>query len=525
MKQEVSKKIVTALSWALLSLSSSAYSAADPIKRLLDLQLKKGIITQQEYDEFMEATAADAATASHAPPAQATAPAAVPSAAKPGSLAHSTENTPSAPNAQGIAVVSTDTLKVEVFGTVDVSAGYTSKSLVPSGEMPTSIGPWISGGVKVSPAQAQYMTGQYGLFNSALSTSSWGIRANRDIGEGRKVFVLMDSAFNPITGQLTDQSHNQSVNSRYATTAYATSSLNGQLFGKEAYIGFSDPENGRVTVGRNNNFFLDVLNKYAPLQKAGLLTPYGNGVYGGGGGISENARVDNSVKYTNKFGNLNVGVMYGLGGNGGLKRGSQGAVGVIGYETSRYGVQFAYQQFKDVLKTGSDSSTANGIDLTAYDLKAALLVGKYKVNDSFRMQSGFQLTTASNATPDANIPFINNLYGEDVVPGKSRAYVGDDVKINTYHIGGDYDINEKWNVGLAYYYVDLPKFTSASSASFKGGALDALSGLAVYKLYQGTDLYGGFVITHYSGPGFADTSSYVFARNIFTAATGVRFRF
>ena len=82
--------------------------------------------------------------------------------------------------------------------------------------------------------------------------------------------MLLDSAFNPITGQLTDQSHNQSVNARYPTTAYATSSLNGQLFSKEAYLGLSDTERGRLTFGRNNNFTLDVMNRYAPLQKAGL---------------------------------------------------------------------------------------------------------------------------------------------------------------------------------------------------------------------------------------------------------------
>jgi len=42
----------------MMSLSGAVY-ADDPIKRLLDLQLRKGIITQQEYDEFMSATGED----------------------------------------------------------------------------------------------------------------------------------------------------------------------------------------------------------------------------------------------------------------------------------------------------------------------------------------------------------------------------------------------------------------------------------------------------------------------------------
>src|SRR5258707_1302470 len=161
----------------------------------------------------------------------------------------------------GIAVVKTDNFKVEVFGTIDLSIGYTSHSLVQSGEMPTSIGPYISGGVRYPrttptgpggaqvPYPASNMSSQKGLFNSALSTSSWGIRATRDIGaDGLKAFIVLDSAFNPATGQLTDQSQNESINSRYPTTAYATSSLNGQLFAKEAVGGFSGDKWGRITL-------------------------------------------------------------------------------------------------------------------------------------------------------------------------------------------------------------------------------------------------------------------------------------
>src|SRR6188768_161757 len=46
------------LAVGMMSLSGAAH-ADDPIKRLLDLQLKKGIITQEEYDEFMSATRAE----------------------------------------------------------------------------------------------------------------------------------------------------------------------------------------------------------------------------------------------------------------------------------------------------------------------------------------------------------------------------------------------------------------------------------------------------------------------------------
>ncbi|MFO1322332.1 MAG: porin [Burkholderiales bacterium] len=520
----------------------------DPVRRLLDLQLRKGIITREEYDEFMAAGGGKAA----APVAGTAAPAATPppAPAKPADAVRDGVK-PTAPAGTGLTLVNTDALKIEFFGTLDVSVGYTSQALVPSGEMPTSIGPSVSGGVKtpyrynnngtVALYPQSNMRGQVGLFNSALSTSSWGIRATRDLGNGRKAFVLLDSAFNPVTGQITDQTHNQSVNSRYPTTAYATSSLNGQLFGKEAYVGLSDTAAGRVTVGRNNNFLLDVLNRYAPLGKSGLFVPYGNGVFGGGGGISENARVDNSIKYTHAIGRLNVGVMHGFGGTGGLKHGAEGTAGVIGYETDRVGVQFVVQTFKDLLKTGVSPNVDNTIDLTAYDQRALLLAGKASVTDRLHVQAGVQQVRLFAASGDPNIPHIGNLYGETV--STSKEYVGETIRINTHHLGFDYDLTDRLNLAGAYTFIDLPaySFGTNNASRYRGGRIQAWSGLALYKLFKNTDLYAGLVYTHYSGEAFQDdlgsgaigsawnnsTSKQgsIYANDVFTTAAGIRFRF
>lgn len=545
----------------MMSLSGMA-QADDAIKRLLDLQLKKGIITQQEYDEFMAATARDAAAAEQAgarnangnqtgtpqnPPVNPAASAATLAPAQPLEPAPATVPARDAAGTepstdQGVPVIKTDSLKVEVFGTIDLSVGYTSHSLVQNGEMPTSIGPYISGGVRYPrttptgpggapvPYPASNMSSQVGLFNGALSTSSWGIRATRNIGpDGLKAFIVLDSAFNPATGQLTDQSHNQSLNSRYPTTAYATSSLNGQLFAKEAVGGFSGDKWGKITFGRNTNPINDVLNGYAPMQKAGLFEIYGNGVYGAGGGLSENGRVDSSAKYQYKIGKVNFALLYGLGSTGGLRRGAQGFAGNIGYETNRFGLQFVYEEFKDLLKTSTDATLSNVIDLTAYDQKAAMLAVKYRWTDRFHMQTGVQQARLSAPTPDPNIPFISNLYGEDV--GKSAAYVGQTQKINVGHLGFDYDLSEKLNISTAYMYVGFPKYDFGTPVAgrfpshYPGGAIDAWGGLATYRMYKGTTLYAGTIFSHYRGPAFESNSTTVFVHDIFTAATGFRFRF
>ncbi len=559
----VREQVAVAMAVGMMTLCSASY-ADDPIKRLLDLQLKKGIITQEEYDEFMSATGADSTapveTQKKAEPAAATRPengpgqptavvAPVPvvteNKAEPtkqaGSSVNPTSKGPISTSGEGgVAVLTTDNFKVEVFGTIDLSVGYTSHSLVQSGEMPTSIGPYISGGVRYPrttptgpggaqvPYPASNMSSQTGIFNSALSTSSWGIRATRDIGaDGLKAFVVLDSAFNPATGQLTDQSHNEALNSRYPTTAYATSSLNGQLFAKEAVGGFSGDKWGRISVGRNTNQINDVLNGYAPLQKAGLFSIYGNGVYGAGGGISENGRVDNSVKYSHKLGDINFGLLYGFGANGGLKHGNEGYSTNLGYENKRFGVQLVYQQFKDVLKTSTDNTLSNFIDLTAYDQTAVLLSAKYKLTDELHVQAGGQQARLRTASPDPNIPFIGNLYGEDVAAGKSTAYVGHVQKINIAHLGFDYDFTPKLNAGLAYMWIGLPRFDSGPTLTthYLGGYIDAWGGLLTYQWFKGVSLYTGAIFSHYRGDAFESNSTTIFIHDIFTASTGFRLRF
>ncbi len=553
-----------ALAVGIMSLSGVVH-ADDAVKRLLDLQLKKGIITQEDYDEFMSATAHDAhptaetgkkdeigsqpplpdnGTGKSAPGDDSGAKAAMEKKADTGKQTSPPDSAVSKGSAdsQGVTVIKTDTSKVEVFGTIDLSVGYTSHSLVQSGEMPTTIGPYISGGVRYPrttptgpggtavPYPASNMSSQTGLFNSALSVSSWGIRASRDIGaDGFKAFAVLDSAINPATGQLTDQSHNQSTNSRYPTTAYATSSLNGQLFAKEAVGGFSQDKWGKIAFGRNTNPISDVLTTYAPLQKAGLFSVYGNGVYGAGGGLSENGRIDNSVKYQNKIGDVNFGLLYGFGGTGGLQEGAQGYAGSIGYETDRFGIQLVYEEFKDLLKTSTDATVSNVINLTAYDQKALLIAAKYKLTDRLHTQIGAQQARLSEPTPDPNIPFISNLYGENV--NKSTAYVGQEQKINIAHLGFDYDLTDKLNASTAYMWIGLPKYDFGTPVAgnfpshYLGGYIDAWGGLVTYRLYKGVTIYSGAIFTHYRGSAFDSTSTTIYVHDIFTASTGFRFRF
>ena len=104
-------------------------NAADPIKRLLDLQLKKGIITQQEYDEFMQELMQVDAPVPVTPPVHQAKETAQVSVSKEVTVAESVKPAVSARNARlpyekptgNVSMGEPDTLKVDFFANIDVA--------------------------------------------------------------------------------------------------------------------------------------------------------------------------------------------------------------------------------------------------------------------------------------------------------------------------------------------------------------------------------------------------------------------
>jgi predicted porin len=427
------------------------------------------------------------------------------------------------------ALVNTGSSTLAVFGTIDVAYGTVSNSLPPNQYSPTSIMPWVTSGIKdygsVSGRQTDF-------FNGGLSTSNVGIKGSTEIESGSKLFFKFDSALNPISMKLTSQAHAEAMNGglKTPTTAYATSSLNGEIFARETYFGISNPKWGNLTIGRNNNFILDVMNNYAPLHKANLLTPFGNGVLGGGGGISENARLENSFKYTNNIDNYNYGFEYTSGNGGGTllglgrsgQYGGKGGAINIGYSDAMFSAQLVGESFKSVLKTAPASALTTGnnplhynsISLTAYDQNAALLALKYHPNDKIAFQAGFEHMRLSSA--DSNLSSITSIYNESVAAGGVSNYSGSEQNFTVKYVGSDYNFSSDWNAGISLARVKMGTWTS-----FLGGDLNSHTILVTNHYNKETDIYAGAMNTKYSGLAFA--TNYINSETVY--AIGLRYKF
>ena len=255
---------------------------------------------------------------------------------------------------------------VQFYGVVDATVGTVQHSLSVDPQFPGSVNPFSS--VKTSVPSSVT-----GMFNGGESPSRWGIRGSEDLGSGMKAVFNLESGFNLPTGQISNAGAALASNAPTATTVAANSSIDGQLFNRQAWVGLSDSKLGQIAFGRNYAPIFDVTVANDPLNGSQLFSPLGfSGTIGGGGGVSEDTRVDNSIKYTNKTGDFNYGGMYKLGGVAGSGSIASGSAVNAGYTYGPVSVQAAYQEFRDAVKGGS-GSVANQVKLSVYNTKATMV--------------------------------------------------------------------------------------------------------------------------------------------------------
>mgnify|MGYP003339406133 FL=1 len=214
----------------------------------------------------------------------------------------------------------------------------------------------------------------------------------------------------------------------------------------------------------------------------------------GGGGISEDSRLDNSIKYRNKTGEFNYGLIYKMGGSNSANPGSGTAVN-LGYTHGKMGVQVTYGRF-------SNSQKFDGTAVKLYDTESWMLAARYKLTDAMTLKGGVQQYTLSSPT-DLAATFTSglNYYGNSV----SAANVKDGIasgqpseKTLITFFGGDYDINAKTKVALAQYLIQ-PKSNKGDGGSQYNGTISWTTFIVDYRINKYFDAYGALAYVRFNG--------------------------
>jgi predicted porin len=373
-----------------------------------------------------------------------------------------------------------------------------------------------------------------GMFSGGLSPSRWGIKGTEDMGGGVKAIFLLESAINIGSGTLSNGGLSLTHSGAEGPNVSADSAINGQLFSRGAYVGLSSTDYGQITLGRNTTFFLDNIGQTDPLLGSYAFSPIGySGAYGGGG-YTDDSRVDNSLKYKISFGDFGLGLLYKFGGVSGSTS-AQGAYQAnLSYVSGPLGVYFGYQQFKDAFSLGG--GTTGVLSATAADTKAFMLSAKYSFDATkTTIRGGYEReqfqnpsnpgTAAAGTTPATGDQAINSLFGYTIGSVGVESFYSEK-KINVFWIGGTQEITNAFSVSAGWYRASQNSWSAGATGSeycgdasgkhntLCSGATNYYSLVLDYRFSKRTDTYAGIMKDTASGgmaAGFTDPGNRIIA--------------
>ncbi|HXY96442.1 MAG TPA: porin, partial [Steroidobacteraceae bacterium] len=390
-----------------------------------------------------------------------------------------------------------------------------------------------------------------GLVPSGLSQSRLGISGNEPIGGDWAGVFRLETPVNPQSGNLTDNLKSLTLNNGKAVGAQVTAgdgSYAGQLFANQANIGLSSPTYGTFTFGRHITMLAEAMGKYDPTGGAPQFSLIGySGTYGGGGD-TEDTRLDQSVKYTAKYGALHLGALYQFSG-------STGAVDTafqfqLGFDYAGFSADAYYYKKYDAisasalsaaqvteLQTGTCTAAApatpqcysigNSLSATISDNQTFALMALYGFAAApLKLYAGYEHIEFNN--PNNPLPAGSLTIGGYVLAFTNNAAYDNQKVLDVVWGGLKWGVTPDLDLMLAYYYVDQNSYATGADAGCNStvsggcsGSENVASVLLDYRASKRFDLYAGSMWSEVQN-GLAN--GYLNKSNV-AATAGVRFKF
>jgi predicted porin len=366
--------------------------------------------------------------------------------------------------------------------------------------------------------------------SNGLSQSKIGLKGKEPLNDEFAFVFNLESGFNPTSGKLADAPKSLINNNGVPLSERKTASDGsraGQLFNGTAYAGFSSKDYGTITFGRQNRLALDNIVKYDPMNASYAFSIIGYSGVAGGLGATEDARLDDSVKYLYSYDLFHVGAMYQFG----KSDSSPGEAWELGggFDYAGFSVDALWGKKKDALAaaTLSAAQLATGVPhdslaATVSDNEGWQLAASY-TNGPWKASGGYEHINYSNPSlPVA--PGFSGLGGYWISITNNSAFPHDKV-LKISWIGLKYNLTKDFDVTGAWYHYDqnaygTTKCSDTSSATCSGNE-DVYSVRLDYRFTKRFDVYGGAAWSRVSdglAAGFLNKS-------VFSPMVGVRFNF
>ena len=302
---------------------------------------------------------------------------------------------------------------VTIYGVLDTAVRYTTNANA-AGDNKTVLGEGIFQGPRL------------------------GFKGNEDLGGGNAAVFDLEAGIVINNGQSDQQ---------------------GQLFGRQAFVGLKNSSLGEIDFGRQYGLAFQTLGNYDPLGQ-------GNALENEWELFIEGIRFDNTVEYTGNWGPVKAQVQYSFGGVAGATNEGSTTGFDLSYTQGPLSIGGVYQQSVDI----------NSNDATLWGLGGSYVAGPATLTLSYfdsKRDAGFAKSAALSGLPLANTSLSSNA-------GNTQQR-----KDDVWTAGVLWQVAPSLALTVGYMYDSVKNVTSTGNS----GSIGTVYGVLDYNLSKRTDVY------------------------------------
>lgn len=293
---------------------------------------------------------------------------------------------------------------------------------------------------------------QIRMSSGNLSPNLWGLKGKEDLGNGLSAVFKLESGFNVNNGNM---------------------GQNGRIFGRTAMVGLSDATAGTVTLGRQYDPLIDLIQPLTDDDNFGstFATP------GDIDNYDNSYRTNNSIKYASpSYGGFQWSALYGVGGQAGNVSEGQTIAVAAAYNNGPVGFAAGY------FRATNNGNTTNDGSVGTFDQFNSNSVDSPAINGALASARSLQIIRAAGDYAFGPVTVGLSYSNVDYTDYLTTVGGGNDTKYNTGQFMINYQATPAALVGFGYNY-------TKGSGSDVNAAYNQFSLGGVYNLSKRTSLY------------------------------------
>jgi len=293
---------------------------------------------------------------------------------------------------------------------------------------------------------------QMRMSSGNLSPNLWGLKGREDLGNGLSAVFKLESGFNIDNGNM---------------------GQNGRIFGRTAMVGLSDATAGTITLGRQYDPLIDLIQPLTDDDNFGsaFATP------GDIDNYDNSYRTNSSIKYASPtYAGFQWSALYATGGQAGNLSEGQTIAVAAAYNNGPFGVATGY------FRATNNGNTTNTGSVGTFDQFNANSVDSPAINGALASARSLQIIRAAGDYTFGPLTVGLSYSNVDYSNYLTTAGGGNDTKYNTGQLMLNYQATQATLLGFGYNY-------TKGSGSAVNAAYNQFSLGGVYNLSKRTSLY------------------------------------